>query len=275
MDEIEEYVTSCYRKFLNREPDEGGFRYYVSNIRNGLIKIKDLPSIFEKSEEYGSKNKYANWWKAKTFDDAKKLILSPDGSTPSTELFADTGRSNTESLLAFVNNNAQVLDYGCGVGRVAKFLSNHVKQIYAIDISEEMIKLGKEFCKDCTNVRFILTNGIKIPLDNSTIDFAYSILTLQHVEKEDAFLILREINRTLKKGAKFYVTFPDITSEAYWSGFENYAFNLNLRIDGRARMYTVPEVEIMMKKSGFNILSIPSHSTNQKESNIVVIAEKS
>ncbi len=274
MDKIEDYVVSCYRKFLGREPDTSGLDYYTTSIRNGLIKMKDLPSIFEKSEEHMKRKEYANWWKAETFEDAKKLILSPDGSVPSTELFSQAGQNNAKTILSFINKDSVILDYGCGVGRVAKFLSPHVKQIRAIDISREMIKLGKEFCKECNNIEFILTDGVKMPLDDSSIDFAYSILTLQHVEREDAYLILRDINRVLKEGGKFYVTFPDITSEAYWNGFESYAFNLPLRISGRARMYTVPEVEIMMKKAGFKIISIPSHSNEIKESNIVVIAEK-
>lgn len=275
MGKIEEFVKNCYRKYLGREPDDSGFGYYVSKVRNGEIKLNDLPSLFEKSEEFmARKIDYSKWWKTRSFEDAKKLILSPDGSTPTTEFFTQAGRSTADYLQSFVDKNSEVVDYGCGVGRVARFLSPHAKLLHGVDISPEMIKLAKEFCKDCNNIDFVQTNGIKIPLEDSSIDFVYSILTLQHVEREDAYLILRELNRILKTGGKIYLTFPDITSEEYWVGFENYAFHSHMRISGRARMYTVPEVEMMLRKSGFQVIEIPSHIGTKKEGNIRVIAEK-
>jgi len=273
--ELEKKIISCYRKFLGRDPDPDGLLYFINEIKEGRIKINDLQTIFTNSKEFKKNKKaYSQYWKSSSFEHAKKLILSPDGSTPTNEKFNNAGQFDAEFISDYVKKDYEIVDYGCGIGRVAKFLSKKVRVINAIDISTEMLDHAKKFCKECKNINFIPTSGIRIPLEDKSVDFIYSIITLQHVEKEDAFLILREFNRILKNKRKIYVTFPDLTSETYWKGFEHYALNPNTRNFARARMYTLPEVEIMVTKAGFNIIDIPSNKTNVKQANIRIVAEK-
>ena len=273
MDDTENFVYKCYKAILGREPDDTGFKGYVKAVREGRIGIKDLPHLFIESQEFKEKihSGYGNLWKPKTFEHAKQLILSSDGSTPTTDFFEGAGKLDGEILSSFVNENFQIVDYGCGVGRVAKFLSKKVKAVYGIDVSKQMLNLAKDFCKECSNIEFLKSDGIKIPLENDSIDFVYSLLVLQHVEKEDAYLILKEMNRILKSGCKIYLSFPDLTSEAYWKNFEGYANNPQTRSPAKARMYTIPEVKIMMEKVGFKILEITDH--NSKESTITKIID--
>jgi hypothetical protein len=43
------------------------------------------------------------------------------------------------------------------------------------------------------NVRYARCAGTIIPLVDASVDFAYSVLTVQHTEREHAFVLLREL----------------------------------------------------------------------------------
>jgi len=277
--EFEKIVRNAYKNILKRTPDSGGLKNYINALKNGM-KINELEKILTQSNEYQSKFSYKDKWNAESFEEAKMLILSANGETPTTEYFNSSGKLDSEYLESFVNQDDQILDYGCGVGRVAKFMSKNVKNLYAVDVSKEMITFAKEFCKECKNIEYLKTKGTTIELNDNSIDFIYTLLTLQHVEKEDAYLIIKEMNRILKNNKKIYATFPDFTSETYWKHFDGYANNQKTRTVTRTRFYTKAEVCTLLEHAGFEILEISDHSSNQSkfteiiDDNIRVVARK-
>ncbi len=50
-------------------------------------------------------------------------------------------------------------DIGCGVGNVAKFFSDYVKFVYAVDNDGEIIEEAKKNLKNCKNVKIIVSDG--------------------------------------------------------------------------------------------------------------------
>ena len=48
---LKEIIRQHYLKFLNREPDLEGLEHYFLEIKNNRIKISDLETIFQNSEE--------------------------------------------------------------------------------------------------------------------------------------------------------------------------------------------------------------------------------
>lgn len=47
-----------------------------------------------------------------------------------------------------INSEPRVLDLGCGIGRWVKLLMPQYKFYCSIDISDQMIKIAKETCKE-------------------------------------------------------------------------------------------------------------------------------
>ena len=57
--------------------------------------------------------------------------------------FDAKGKSDAEWLISIIGNDQRVLDVGCGMGRIEKFLAPHCRELHAIDVSPVMIGLLK------------------------------------------------------------------------------------------------------------------------------------
>lgn len=94
-------------------------------------------------------------------------------------------------------NNAEILDYGCGVGSFVEEVSKFgPKKIVGIDISEVSINKAVERTKELkTNVNFIVDNCEKTKFDNNSFDVVYGSGILHHLQINKC---LDEIHRVLK-----------------------------------------------------------------------------
>jgi len=128
----------------------------------------------------------------------------------SAEQFDKEGREQADLLNERIEPEFTVLDYGIGVGRVAK----HIKaaRVVGVDVSEKYLSMVPD------GMETYLTNGTSIPLPDESVDFAYSLMVLQHCPLSDHATILAEIARCLKPGATAYVQFPDSESDYYQDG---------------------------------------------------------
>lgn len=99
-------------------------------------------------------------------------------------------------------NDNIILDFGCGDG----FFMKNLKGDLGLDI------VGLEIDKQAANKarkagvykQVILYNGKKIPFEDNHFSLIISNCVLEHVQ--DLKQNLREINRVLKKGGRFYCT---------------------------------------------------------------------
>lgn len=94
-----------------------------------------------------------------------------------------------------------ILDLGCGTGRFSfLFEEYNPKQIIGIDISEEMIKIGKDIAdKKGSKVHFIQNDIENLSeIETDSIDFVFSSTVLHYIE--DLSGVMKEINRVLVPG---------------------------------------------------------------------------
>jgi len=115
----------------------------------------------------------------------------------------DSSRQHNAEILAerIVKSNKikDVLDLGCGLGNSSDLFLCFSKEIIwtGLDIenSDEVSKRKR------TDVNFISYDGINIPFSDSSFDMIYSQQVFEHVEYP--FELIKEINRTLRKGGFF------------------------------------------------------------------------
>jgi ubiquinone/menaquinone biosynthesis C-methylase UbiE len=94
------------------------------------------------------------------------------------------------------------LEIGYGGGRILAAASHYFNKVIGIDIHDNSKLVEDEFRqRGILNCKLICTDGSSIPVDSETVDFGYSFIVLQHVEKYEIFLnYLKETYRILKPG---------------------------------------------------------------------------
>jgi len=175
----------------------------LNQLSLGVKRI--VSSIFPDESITHSKNK----WNKLAEENPRYYVVSRKGRDITESDFQEVGRKNYEELISgditlkerLVNfNNKKVLDIGCGLGRLEEFFSPNFKEVYGVDISEQMVEQAKERLKKYRNIHLSSTDGITLPFDKGFFDFVFSYLVFQHmpsrevVEKNfiEVFRVLKE-----------------------------------------------------------------------------------
>ncbi|MCH7407957.1 class I SAM-dependent methyltransferase [Belliella sp. DSM 111904] len=107
-----------------------------------------------------------------------------------------------EENFSFQISSASILDFGCGVGRLAIPFARQTQQVViGLDISTDIIAKAKEHAQalDSKNLEFIVYDGKKLPKLPS-FDLVNSYIVLQHIEKQRGLAIIEELIQKIKIG---------------------------------------------------------------------------
>jgi ubiquinone/menaquinone biosynthesis C-methylase UbiE len=164
-------------------------------------------------------------WDARARENARYYIATSNTGWGDEEFF-ETGRRNiAEEVLADTGNIFQgkdpaemkVLEIGCGVGRLTRALAELFGDVYAVDVSGEMIAQGKMALADVPNAHLFQNNGTDLTvLGDMQVDFAFSYIVFQHIaSREVIYNYAREVHRLLRPGGlfKFQVQGADFIPE--------------------------------------------------------------
>ena len=101
--------------------------------------------------------------------------------------------------------NKRALDIGTGNGYVAKCLAEKVSKtnkFYAIDLSPDMIKSAKTYCKNQKNIVIIQGDNYHLPFDNNSINLVtnkvstnFSIKEVFRVLKDNGIFVFKEYSK--------------------------------------------------------------------------------
>jgi SAM-dependent methyltransferase len=107
-------------------------------------------------------------------------------------------------LRRLVPRGATFLEIGAGDAAVSFAMSALCHETIAVDVTERaIIKEGRP-----ANFKFALSDGIGMPVESNTIDFAYSHQLMEHLHPEDALDQLAEIFRALRPGGTYLCITP-------------------------------------------------------------------
>ncbi len=147
-------------------------------------------SISRKAKELGWKETlFSEWhWDLKNTEKTAQDLIC-DGITP--EQFENYRDSIVWELEPGPGDT--VLNIGCGLGRVEKFLAPVVKAAHAVDFSSAMVERGRERLRHLANVHFHVNDGTSLSMiASATIDLAFSELVFQHIPAEIAAAYVAE-----------------------------------------------------------------------------------
>ena len=227
METNSEIIRNLYLKFLNREPDEAGFEHYLNLLNTNKSTISELEKIFKNSTEYKLSHpveldtntptdiRMKKEWNERTKMDPL-FVIATDHSE-SEEDFWKSGINecnnilgkNTKRFEKIVENKnpseMNILEIGCGIGRILVPMSKIFGNATGIDISSEMVQLGQKYVGEIPNCRILENNGTDLSMfPENSFDFCYSFIVFQHIpDKKIIENYIKEVSRILKPGCLF------------------------------------------------------------------------
>ncbi len=148
----------------------------------------------------------------------------------------------------YLRSDANYLEIGPGDCTLAIAVACRVKNVYAVDVSEE-IAAGVHLPK---NTILVISDGSSIPVLEGSIDVAYSDQLMEHLHPDDAAEQLRNIYRALAPGGVYICITPNRLSGPHDVSrhFDEVATGFHLK------EYTVRELSEIFRATGFRRLRV-------------------
>lgn len=147
------------------------------------------------------------FWDERARDDAFYYVDNRlDYRHPDVERFWRDGERDLDLLLdaagTRIHTTDVVADIGCGLGRLTRSLAARATRVYALDISEEMLRRGQELNAHLENVTWIHGSGVDLrSIPDGSLDACVSHVVFQHIPDPEVTLgYVREMGRALKPG---------------------------------------------------------------------------
>jgi SAM-dependent methyltransferase len=173
------------------------------------------PRAIDASENQLKSNQ--EWIRWGTYDPLFGVAAWPDhergGSQAWTdEAFYELGRSDWADFISrWINygvNTSTCVEIGSGTGRLTKFMAETFDQLYAVDISADMLEYAKRNI-DAKNVTFVVTNGRVLPFESRFATAAFSTYVFQHfASTNDGAGYFAELARVLADDGSLMIHAP-------------------------------------------------------------------
>ena len=108
-------------------------------------------------------------------------------------------------LQKFLSRESVFLEIGAGSCVLAFEVAKLVKQVYAVDVSQEMTRRARY----PQNFALLLFDGCRVPGDARGVNVAYSHQVMEHVHPDDAIEQLRSIYECLLPGGRYICIVPN------------------------------------------------------------------
>ena len=138
-----------------------------------------------------------------------------------------------------------ILDVGCGVGLIDKYLSQKFKKVYGLDMVYAPLKLASENARNFCCVHY---NGRQMPFAENTFDVSFAACAFHHSKPEDWQEIISGMYRVTKPGGLCFI-------------FEHNPYNpltikvvKSLEMDKDANLLTMTQSKKVLNQGKFKLL---------------------
>lgn len=148
---------------------------------------------------------------------ARYLTNDPQNAVPTGELQPGETRIFSARVLPYVteNRDAEILDVGCGSGRLLAFLAAEgYLRARGIDLSREMI--ARAHTAGVENVEYAEATAYLRGID-ATLDAICAFDVLEHLSKSEVIAFLEVARRALKPGGRLILQVPNGASPFFGS----------------------------------------------------------
>lgn len=174
----------------------------------------------------------------------------PELQCPS-EILQQRVRQQAERITPLCNSETVLLEIGAGDCHFARAIAPFVKRVYALEVTP--LKLHAEELP--ANLEFKLFDGFDFPIDDESIDLAYSNQVLEHLHPEDALYHLKEVYRVLRSPGRYVC----ITPYRFIGPHDTSKFFTEVASGLHLKEYTYRELFQAMRQVGFKKASVLAH----------------
>jgi 2-polyprenyl-3-methyl-5-hydroxy-6-metoxy-1,4-benzoquinol methylase len=148
----------------------------------------------------------------------------------------------------------EILEFGCGVGRVTRWLAGDRVTVFAYDISEPHLQIAEKYAQAPRSITWRLLRSIRDLDSLPKVDLAYSLIVLQHNPPPLMALIIRSMLKALKPNGVAVFQIPTYKF-GYRFAISEY---LNAENIGGMEMHVLPQRSIfeIVRGEGCNLLEI-------------------
>ena len=165
-----------------------------------------------------------------------------------------TGYYELELIRAHTSlDQAEVVDIGCGIGRLAKHLLHEpISSYLGLDIIPEIMASARTVTQHDRRFRFELAHDCKIPCDDEskTIVVGFSVIT--HLIDEEIFDYFTEAKRVLKRGGLAIFTFLDFDLPSHQDMFFRHAAQYKHSHGDMLKFSTKSQLEAFAERVGLD-----------------------
>ena len=163
-------------------------------------------------------------WDRRARENARHYVVTGQHQWTDEEFFQSGQITMEEEIFNDLDNICQgrdprdmrVLEIGCGAGRVTRAFAGYFGEVWAVDISREMVRQARQAVAGFPGAHVIRNNGKDLSAvaphwwgrfgigRRLEFDFAFSVIVFQHIPSREIIEnYVREVHRMLRPGGLF------------------------------------------------------------------------
>ena len=131
--------------------------------------------------------------------------------------FVDTGDKEVRLYIRLLElgdikfESSTLLEIGSGIGRMTSAFTNRCEKVIAADVDSAFLERCRQTVARFGRIDRLTTlhvaNGKTLALNDNTVDFAFSYITLQHCQPNDALELVNQAIRVTRSGGTVVLNF--------------------------------------------------------------------
>jgi len=152
----------------------------------------------------------------------------------------------------------EILEIGCGLGRVGRVLAPRCRRWIGGDVSPKMLEHTRRLLADLPNVELVELSGVDLaPIPDASVDVVYCTVVFMHLYEWDRYRYVQEAMRVLRPGGRCYFDNVDITTDHGWEVFSaGAAYPPEERPAHLSMVSTADELRTYGERAGFEQVQV-------------------
>jgi SAM-dependent methyltransferase len=204
------------------------------------------------------RSEYKKVWSglSTTLDEAKRHVIGVTEEAALEATGAETLRFLQQSV--GIRKDDVVLEIGCGIGRVGRFVAPLCLKWIGCDVASNMLTLAAERLQDLPNVKLKEISGYDLSgVADASVDVVYCTVVFMHLESWDRYNYIFEAFRVLRPNGRIYVDNINLCSDGGWKVFETHRAMLPATRPPHMTQNSTPqEIETYLKRAGFSSVQL-------------------